>query len=48
MGEWMLGLGAPLAVGVLMLACILATTGYFIVRVAWTLHLRQRRRGASV
>jgi hypothetical protein len=47
MGEWMLGLGAPLAVGVLMLACILATIGYFVVRVAWTIHLRrawQRRR----
>jgi hypothetical protein len=47
MGEWMLGLGAPLAVGVLMLACILAATGYFVVRVAWNIHLRHawhRRR----
>jgi uncharacterized protein len=47
MGEWMLGLGAPLAVGVLLLACILATIGYFVVRVGWTIHLRrawQRRR----
>ncbi|MGB2818826.1 MAG: DUF2062 domain-containing protein [Burkholderiaceae bacterium] len=47
MGEWMLGLGAPLAVGLVMLACILATAGYFAVRVAWTIHLRrawQRRR----
>ena len=47
MGEWMLGLGAPLAVGVLMLAGILSTLGYFVVRVGWTLHLRHalhRRR----
>ena len=46
-GEWMLELGAPLAVGLLMLASILATCGYFIVRVAWNIHLRRawdRRR----
>jgi hypothetical protein len=46
-GEWMLGLGAPLALGVFMLASILATTGYFVVRVAWSIHLRRawhRRR----
>ena len=53
-GEWMLGLGAPLAVGVFLLACLLSATGYFVVRVAWNIHLRrawhlrQRRRGASV
>jgi len=54
-GEWMLGLGAPLALGVFLLACLLSATGYFLVRAAWSLHLRnawqkrrQRRRGASV
>jgi uncharacterized protein (DUF2062 family) len=54
-GEWMLGLGAPLALGVFLLACILATIGYFAVRIAWSIYLRtawrqrkQRREGASV
>jgi hypothetical protein len=47
MGQWMLGLGAPLALGVLLLACILAAAGYVIVRVMWSIHLRRawaRRR----
>jgi uncharacterized protein (DUF2062 family) len=46
--RWMLGLGTPLALGVFLLACTLATAGYFIVRVAWNIYLRhawhQRRR----
>jgi len=47
MGEWMLSLGAPLALGVFLLACLLSATGYFVVRVGWNIHLRrawQRRR----
>jgi len=54
-GEWMLGLGAPLALGVFLLACLLSVTGYFIVRIAWSVYLRvawrkrrQRRQDASV
>jgi uncharacterized protein (DUF2062 family) len=46
--RWMLGLGTPLALGVFLLACTLATAGYFIVRVSWNVYLRhawhQRRR----
>jgi uncharacterized protein len=47
MGEWMLGLGTPLALGIFLLACLLSATGYFVVRVGWNIHLRrawQRRR----
>ena len=54
-GEWMLGLGAPLALGVFLLACLLSVTGYFVVRIAWSVYLRmawqkrkQRRLGGSV
>ena len=47
MGHWMVGLGAPLALGVFLLACLLAVLGYLVVRVAWSVHLRRawaRRR----
>jgi uncharacterized protein (DUF2062 family) len=54
LGNWALGLGAPLALGVFLLACILAATGYAAVRVLWNIHLRrawiarrQRRRQAA-
>jgi hypothetical protein len=40
LGEWALGLGAPLALGVLLLASLLSTSGYVIVRVLWNIHLR--------
>ena len=47
MGDWMLGLGAPLAFGVLLLANVLAALGYALVRLGWRLYLihawRQRR-----
>jgi uncharacterized protein (DUF2062 family) len=49
-GHWMLGLGAPLALGVFLLACLLAALGYFVVRVAWSVYLRyawHRRRGRT-
>lgn len=38
--EWMVGLGAPLALGVLLLAIVLAALGYAIVRVSWNIYLR--------
>lgn len=41
MSRWMLGLGAPLAVGVFLLACLLAAIGYFVVRAIWSLYLRR-------
>ncbi len=54
LGQWALGLGAPLAVGVFLLACLLAVAGYAVVRVLWNIHLRRswlarrRRRQAAV
>lgn len=39
-GHWMLGLGAPLALGVLLLACLLSAIGYFAVRLGWNVYLR--------
>jgi uncharacterized protein (DUF2062 family) len=51
LGHWAMGLGAPLALGVFLLACILAVAGYAVVRLLWNIHLRrawiarrQRRR----
>ncbi|MBS1163161.1 MAG: hypothetical protein H6R03_1057 [Burkholderiaceae bacterium] len=41
LGDWALGLGAPLALGVFLLACLLAASGYVIVRVLWSIHLRR-------
>lgn len=51
-GRWMMGLGAPLAVGVFLLASLLAALGYFAVRIAWNIYLRRawhtrRRRRAD-
>lgn len=50
--DWMLGLGTPLALGLLLLATGLAVTGYFLVRLAWRLHLinvwhKRRHRPAA-
>jgi uncharacterized protein (DUF2062 family) len=39
MADWMAGLGAPLALGLLMLASGLALTGYICVKVAWRIWL---------
>jgi uncharacterized protein (DUF2062 family) len=52
LGDWAMGLGAPLAFGVFLLACILAVVGYVLVRVLWNIHLRRawlarRRRRAA-
>ena len=46
--EWMAHLGKPLALGLVLLAALLAATGYFGVRMAWRSYLvwawRKRRR----
>lgn len=39
-GHWTMSLGAPLALGVLLLACLLAAAGYVVVRVGWSIYLR--------
>jgi uncharacterized protein (DUF2062 family) len=47
--DWMLGLGTPLALGLVLLATGLALAGYFMVRLAWRFYLvrawhRRRQR----
>lgn len=46
--DWMLALGTPLAIGIVLLALLLALCGYGVVQLGWRLHvlhaLRQRRR----
>lgn len=48
LAEWMLGVGKPLGLGLLLLAAFLAVFGYFAVKAAWRLHLlhawRERKR----
>lgn len=39
LAQWMLGLGRPLALGLVVLAATLSATGYLLVRIAWRLHL---------
>lgn len=39
-GQWMLSLGAPLALGVFLLAVLLAASGYLVVRLLWNVYLR--------
>ncbi|PHV10927.1 DUF2062 domain-containing protein [Chitinimonas sp. BJB300] len=45
--DWMLALGAPLAIGIVALALLLALAGYGLVQLGWRLHvlhaLRSRR-----
>ena len=45
--DWMIGLGAPLALGLVLLAGGLALAAYFLVKAAWRIHLSRawRRRG---
>jgi uncharacterized protein (DUF2062 family) len=50
--DWIAHLGAPLALGLVLLACLLAGLGYLAVRVAWRIYLlrywhRRRRRHAQ-
>ena len=46
--DWMIGLGAPLALGLVLLASGLAVAGYFLVRIVWRIYLmhawHQRRQ----
>lgn len=47
--DWMAGLGAPLAIGLLLLAGGLALAGYFLVKLAWRIYLvRAWRRRSRV
>jgi hypothetical protein len=39
LGAWMLGLGQPLLLGLILLANLLALTGYTLVRLAWRAYL---------
>jgi uncharacterized protein (DUF2062 family) len=39
LGDWTLGLGAPLALGLVLLGSALAIVGYGLVRAAWRWHL---------
>jgi uncharacterized protein (DUF2062 family) len=39
--DWAVGLGAPLALGVFLLAVLLSALGYAVVRVLWNIHLRR-------
>jgi uncharacterized protein (DUF2062 family) len=47
--EWIVSMGKPFAIGLLLLACILALCGYFLVRVGWRIwviwqyHQRSKR-----
>jgi len=51
--HWSLSLGKPLAVGLVALALTLAAAGYFVVQLAWRLHVtlawraRARRRSTT-
>jgi hypothetical protein len=47
-GRWMLDLGAPLGVGLLLLATTLAVVGYVVVRVLWSIHLRRAWRARKL
>jgi hypothetical protein len=44
LGQWVVGLGAPLALGVVLLASMLSASGYVLVRGLWSLHLRHAAR----
>jgi uncharacterized protein (DUF2062 family) len=39
--HWLAGLGKPLAIGLPVLAALLAVVAYFVVKILWTLHLRR-------
>jgi hypothetical protein len=40
-GRWMLGLGTPLGLGLVLLATALAVIGYVAMRLLWSIHLRR-------
>lgn len=41
MGRWTIGLGPPLALGILLLASLLSALGYALVRGVWSIYLRR-------
>ncbi len=45
--DWMAGLGAPLAIGLVLLASGLALAGYFLVKFAWRIYLVRAWRHRS-
>ena len=45
--DWMVGLGTPLAVGLVLLASGLALAGYLVVRLAWRIYLVRAWRQRS-
>lgn len=47
--DWMVGLGMPLALGLVLLAALLALAGYAVMRVLWRVYLVRnwRRRAAT-
>lgn len=49
LADWMIGLGKPLALGLLLLASLLALLGYLAMRLFWRFHLTRawRRRAHS-
>jgi len=48
LADWMVHLGKPLALGLVLLASLLAATGYFAVRAAWRVYLIRAWRKRSV
>jgi hypothetical protein len=54
LGNWLLALGAPLGIGLLLLATLLAVSGYVLVWSAWSIHIalyrarRRQRPGAGI
>lgn len=52
LSEWTLSLGKPLLVGLIALALTLAALGYFVVQIAWRIHVtlawRARKRSRQV
>ncbi|MEC5396674.1 DUF2062 domain-containing protein [Uliginosibacterium sp. H1] len=51
LGDWVVGLGPPLALGLAMLAAILAAAGYLVVSLGWRIYLiralRRRKRARA-
>jgi len=47
--DWMIGLGTPLALGLVLLASLLALVGYVVMRILWRIYLLRnwRRRAAG-
>jgi uncharacterized protein (DUF2062 family) len=48
LGNWMLGLGKPLALGLMALALTLAALGYVAVELAWRVHVRAAWRARKL